>query len=237
LDSFTFLAPVIKISTSKTAPTFRPLTTASLQITAAQCQRAAETLFSPVSFVLQAGELAVISGANGSGKTTLLEALAGLSLLSAGQSMYHDATDMTNWLKDSHYLGHKLGNKSSLTCAENLKFVAEINAVAVNQQQIEAALASAGLAGYEYQHASDLSAGQKKRLALSRLLLLNKTFWLLDEPFVNLDHAGCEWVYRIIASHISQGGAVILTAHDQKKIHDLAHHHINLEPVMAEVFE
>ncbi len=174
-------------------------------------------------------QLAVIAGPNGSGKTTLLEALAGLSVLTSGERLFEQKKDDERWLANSHYLGHKLGNKGNLTCAENLEFVAHVNKISTRHEQITEVLEHAGLAGYEFQHASDLSAGQKKRLALSRLLLLNKTFWLLDEPFVNLDHAGCDWLYQIIADHIKQGGAVILSAHDQKKIHDLAHHHITLE--------
>lgn len=212
------------------------MTTALLQINDAQCQRAGELLFAPVCLTMDKSQLAVIAGPNGSGKTTLLEALAGLSRLYSGQRMYQQSEELTHWLEHSHYLGHKLGNKGNLSCEENLGFVAQINQLSVSQQQIENVLDSVGLSGYQYQFASDLSAGQKKRLALSRLLLLNKTFWLLDEPFVNLDHAGCDWLYQIIETHINQGGAVILTAHDQKKIHDLAHHHITLKAAAEEVF-
>ncbi len=184
-----------------------------------------------MSLALKPGELAVIAGPNGSGKTTLLEALAGLSRLTVGERQYGAAEHPDDWLANSHYLGHKLGNKANLTCAENLAFVAQMNQVTCPQQDIEAALEQAGLAGHEYQHASDLSAGQKKRLALSRLLLLGKTYWLLDEPFVNLDHAGCDWLYAIIECHVQQGGAVLLSAHDQQRIHDLADHHITLQPI------
>ena len=205
-----------------------PLTTALLQIKDAQCQKSATVLFAPISFAVDKGQLAVISGANGSGKTTFLEALAGLSLLTSGERLFKQSPDLESWLAHSHYLGHKLGNKGNLSCSENLQFVAQVNQVTTSEEQIEQVLSSAGLAGFEFQYASDLSAGQKKRLALSRLLLLNKQFWLLDEPFVNLDHAGCNWLYQIIANHINQGGAVILSAHDQKKIHQLAQHHINL---------
>lgn len=219
----------LKSQLQKNRLNFIPLTTAVLKIKKAQCQRAGEWLFAPVSLNLKAGELAVIAGANGSGKTTLLQALAGLSLLSAGERTFNDSTALSNWLANSHYLGHKLGNQGNLSCAENLQFVAHINQVAVSEADIERVLCDAGLAGYDFHLASDLSAGQKKRLALSRLLLLNKAFWLLDEPFVNLDHAGCEWLYQIIEKHLNQGGAVLLSAHDQKKIHQLAHHHIKLE--------
>ncbi len=178
--------------------------------------------------MMDTGQLTVISGANGSGKTTLLEAVAGLSLFASGQRLFEQTDDLSHWLQHSHYLGHKLGNKANLSCEENLQFVAQVNEMNVTTAQIEDVLTQAGLAGYEYQQANDLSAGQKKRLALSRLLLLNKTYWLLDEPFVNLDYAGCDWLYQMIEKHIQQGGSVILTAHDQKKIYELADHHIEL---------
>ncbi len=206
------------------------MTTHSLKIEAACCRRSGEWLFSPVSLQLKSGELAVISGANGSGKTTLLQALAGLNLLHAGKRLFNGSADLTGWLETSLYIGHKLGNQGNLSCTENIQFVTRINQVKVNETDIEAVLSDAGLAGYDYQSASDLSAGQKKRLALSRLLILNKSFWLLDEPFVNLDQTGCDWLYDVIEQHISKGGAVILTAHDNKKIHQLAQHHISLKP-------
>lgn len=212
------------------SPKLNLLTTFELKINNAQCQRSGEALFAPVSLHIHSGQLAVIAGPNGSGKTTLLEAMAGLSLFSNGGMSLGSEFNSEFWLSQSHYLGHKLGNKGNLSCEENLKFVCHINKIKVSNEQIEQVLDQIGLAGYDFHYASDLSAGQKKRLALGRLLLLDKPIWLLDEPFVNLDQAGCKWLYDIIEKHINQGGAVILTAHDQKKIHQLADHHLDLLP-------
>lgn len=198
------------------------------------CARGGEDLFEPVSCQLASGELAVIAGPNGSGKTTLMASLAGLKVIEAGDMRFNDSSENSAWLQHSHYIGHQLGNKGNLSCAENLSFALKINQVSATEAQLEAALEAVGLAGYEYHLASELSAGQKKRLALSRLLLLDKPFWLLDEPFVNLDHAGCNWLYQTIANHLKQGGAVMLTAHDQQKIHQLANHHIDLKPITDE---
>lgn len=214
----------------KYSPNQNLLTTLNLQVNNAQCQRSGEELFMPVSIQIKSGELAVIAGANGSGKTTLMEAMAGLSLFSNGSLILNESTDQASWLAQSHYLGHKLGNKGNLTCDENLRFSCHINQVKVTNIQIEQVLDQIGLAGYDFHFASDLSAGQKKRLALGRLLLLNKPIWLLDEPFVNLDHSGCEWLFTLIDSHINNNGIVILTAHDNNKIHQLADHHIDLAP-------
>ncbi|MCX7554517.1 heme ABC exporter ATP-binding protein CcmA [Marinicella sp. S1101] len=210
------------------------MTTLNLQVKHVQCQRSGEPLFAPISLHLRPGELAVVAGPNGSGKTTLMEAIAGLGLLAEGSIQFNDADVDEQWLYHSHYLGHKLGNKGNLTCEENLRFVCHINQIQATNQEIEQVLDQVGLSGYDYHFASDLSAGQKKRLALGRLLLLKKTYWLLDEPFVNLDQAGCEWLYQTIKYHIDHDGAVLLTAHDQKKIHQLADHHVTLcEPEEA----
>lgn len=201
---------------------------AILHISRAQCQKGGEPLFEPVDLQLKPGEMAVIAGNNGSGKTTLLEAVAGLGSFSSGGIQFESDDAIDAWLRNSHYLGHSLANKSSLTCLENLNFAATINGIHVSEHLLSETLSQVGLAGYEYHYASDLSAGQKKRLALSRLLLLDKTYWLLDEPFVNLDAAGCEWLFDCIREHISKGGAALLTAHDNKRIHQKADHLIQL---------
>lgn len=200
-----------------------------LQVSEVQCQKGGYALFAPVSLTLRPGQLAVIAGNNGSGKTTLMEAIATLGSFSSGKLSFQPDNSTDAWLAESHYLGHALGNKSSLNCLENIHFATQINGEKCNEASMIDALESVGLGGYEYHYASDLSAGQKKRLALSRLLLLNKTYWLLDEPFVNLDATGCDWLFAVICQHISNGGAAILTAHDNKRIHQKADVIISLE--------
>lgn len=199
-----------------------------LHISGAQCQKGGEPLFAPVNLTLKPGEMAVVAGQNGSGKTTLLEAVAGLGAFCQGGIQFNSDNNPENWYQHSHYMGHYLGNKASLTCLENLNFAATMNGVRSDETLLSDALNQVGLAGYEYHYASDLSAGQKKRLALSRLLVLNKTYWLLDEPFVNLDITGCDWLFDCISDHIQTGGAALLTAHDNKRIHQKANHLIQL---------
>lgn len=203
----------------------------AIELNKVVCQRRGEALFAPLSLTIERGELAVVAGPNGSGKTTLLECLAGLAPFASGQCLYQQQNLSSEWARVSHYIGHKLANKAALTCLENLQFALTIHGHTVTEQQLLDTLDAVGLAGYEYQLASELSAGQKKRLSLSRLLVIDAPFWLLDEPFVNLDHAGCQWLYQVLSEHIAQGGAVILTAHDQEKIHQMADHHIELEPL------
>ncbi|MCF6289216.1 MAG: cytochrome c biogenesis heme-transporting ATPase CcmA [Proteobacteria bacterium] len=198
------------------------------------CQRGQFVLFSALSFALDKSQSLLISGANGIGKTTLLESIAGLRAFSSGKFQYKDL-DMTSnkdiWFDASFYIGHKTGNKKELNCLENLRFFLQIQGVEVNTTEVEEALAKVGLAGFEFQFAGNLSAGQKKRLALARLTLIPHTIWILDEPFVNLDIAGCDWLLNLLQQHIANGGILIITAHDNKAIRECVTQELILEQV------
>jgi heme exporter protein A len=185
------------------------------------CQRGQFQLFKPVSFELALGQSLLISGINGIGKTTLLESLAGIRNIQQGQFLYKD-NDLVNskdkWFEESLFIGHKSGNKKELTCLENICSYLRIQGKDINNKQAEKSLEEVGLAGYEYQFAGSLSAGQKKRLALTRLTLVDNPVWILDEPFVNLDTAGCEWLLGVLNNHLDSKGVLIITAHDNKAI-------------------
>ena len=197
------------------------------------CQRGNYLLFKPVSFSLDFGQSLLISGPNGIGKTTLLESIAGLRGLQQGTLSFKDQ-DLSklkdDWFESSLFIGHKTGNKKELSCLENLRSFLQIQSIAVSKAQAEEALESVGLAGYEYQMAGSLSAGQKKRLALARLLLVKFSVWILDEPFVNLDVAGCDWLLGILDNHVKNKGILIITAHDNKTIKEKITSEIILEP-------
>ena len=185
------------------------------------CQRGVYLLFEAVSFALDAGQSLLISGPNGIGKTTLLESIAGLRAIQQGSVCFNDIDLGSNkdlWFEQSLYLGHKTGNKKELNCLENLRSFLQIQGLEVSVSQAEQALEDVGLAGFEYQLAGRLSAGQKKRLALARLLLVDSPVWILDEPFVNLDVAGCDWLMTVLDKHINNKGLLIITAHDNKSI-------------------
>ena len=185
------------------------------------CQQGNYPLFEPVSFTLDAGQSLLISGPNGIGKTTLLESLAGLRAIQQGTIEYKElnlAKNKDEWFDNSLFIGHKTGNKKELTCLENLQSFIQIQGISVNKDKAEDALEQVGLAGYEYQFAGSLSAGQKKRLALARLTLNSQPVWILDEPFVNLDVAGCDWLLDVLKHHLSNNGLLIITAHDNKTI-------------------
>ena len=192
------------------------MTTAAPPLLAADAlafQRNEERVFGPLSLHVGDGEALLIHGGNGSGKTTLLRVLAGLLSPGAGQIRIRgEAATRESVARTCALLGHLLGHKGELTTAENLRF-----AIGLNGQRpgtdIDAALASVGLAGHEDSPARQLSAGQKKRLGLARLLLLPAPLWLLDEPYANLDLDGIALVNRVVEAHIGSGGAALITSH------------------------
>ena len=197
------------------------------------CQRGNYLLFKPVSFSLDFGQSLLISGANGIGKTTVLESIAGVRGLQHGTLNFKDQ-DLSkfkdDWFENSLYIGHKTGNKKELNCLENLRSFLQIQGIEVLEPQAEQALEQVGLAGYEYQMAGSLSAGQKKRLALARLLLVDFSIWILDEPFVNLDVTGCDWLLGVLDNHIKNNGILLITAHDNKVIKNKVTRELILEP-------
>ncbi len=209
----------------------------SLQGIDLQCQREGASLFEPVSFSLHSGESLLLAGPNGIGKTTLLEAIAGLRHYHGGELLWN-GTDLrdnpASWRESVCYIGHKDGNKKALTCLENLKFTSRIHGQNPDQDALLDALEAVGLAGYEHHLAGNLSAGQKKRLALARLALVKAPVWILDEPFVNLDLAGCQWLLGWIDAHLGNGGLLLVTAHDNKDMQQRASQRIELESAWPE---
>ena len=190
-----------------------------LQARALSFFRADEAVFGPLDFELHAGELALVEGDNGSGKTTLLRLLAGLLHIGEGSLDWRGAAwDRDACLGEVLFLGHQLGLKMDLSPRENLRVAAGLHGT---REGIEAGavLAEVGLAGYEDEPVRRLSAGQKKRAALARLLLLPASLWLLDEPFANLDRAGIALVDRLLEAHLARGGAALVTSHGAVSFH------------------
>lgn len=172
-----------------------------------------EAIFGPLDFSLHPGEVVLIEGDNGSGKTTLLKVLCGLLEPSSGEVLLHDAP--LTLAKLSHQvalLGHLLGLKMELSTLQNLRFAVGMGGIRSGITP-QLALASVGLEGYEDQPLRTLSAGQKKRVALARLLLVPAALWLLDEPYANLDRSGIELVNRLLDHHARLGGAALITSH------------------------
>ena len=178
-----------------------------------------EPVFGPLQFQLHAGELALVEGDNGSGKTTLLRMLAGLlhvdegSLHWRGEPLRRDAC-----AGEIVFLGHQLGLKADLSPRENLRVAMGLHGCHDGATP-GSVLAEVGLAGYEDEPVRRLSAGQKKRAALARLLLVPATLWLLDEPYANLDRHGIALVNRLLERHIGHGGAALVTSHGAVSFH------------------
>lgn len=175
--------------------------------------RGARTVVDGLSFDARSSETLLITGPNGAGKTTLVRALAGL-LKPASGSIRLDGGDVERELAEqAHYVGHLNGTKPALTVAENLEFWARYLGGAVGADAIPLALEQFGLATLAEIPAGYLSAGQKRRLGLARLLVAARPIWLLDEPTVSLDAASSALLAEIIDAHVGAGGLVVAATH------------------------
>ncbi len=159
-----------------------------------------------VSLSVKQGEIVGLLGPNGAGKTTLLRQVAGLHAVDTGQVLYSD--NMVKMI----YIGHKLGLKEQLTADENLTWLVGLDGFSTQQQRYTA-LEKVGLKGYEETMVAQLSAGQKRRVALARLHVCKVDLWVLDEPFTSIDQQGIVDEQNWLHQHISAGGTVIMTSH------------------------
>ena len=170
--------------------------------------RGGRPVFADLSFTLGAGELLAVTGANGAGKSTLLRLIAGLLMPAAG-TVVLEGDDDAGIGTHSHYLGHLDALKPSLTVRQNLDFWRRL----WGGGDTDAALAAVGLEPLGDLHAAVLSAGQRRRVALARLLVARRPLWLLDEPATALDAAAEAGLGRLIADHLSGGGMAIAATH------------------------
>ena len=196
------------------------------------CERDERTLFSGLSFTLNAGEWVQITGSNGAGKTTLLRLLTGLSRPDAGEVLWQGQP--LHQVRDSYHqnllwIGHQPGIKTRLTALENLHFYHRDGDTA----QCLEALAQAGLAGFEDIPVNQLSAGQQRRVALARLWLTRATLWILDEPFTAIDVNGVDRLTQRMAQHTEQGGIVIRTTHQPLNVAESKIRRISLTQTRA----
>ncbi|MFO1248667.1 MAG: heme ABC exporter ATP-binding protein CcmA [Alphaproteobacteria bacterium] len=178
------------------------------------CARGDKRLFENLSFQVRAGQALAVEGANGAGKTSLLRLIAGFIAPVSGRLIVLEAgaesDDAEERGKRIGWLGHHDGLKPQLTVAEQLSFWAALYRGTANAD----VLAQVGLARQADLPCRYLSAGQKRRLALARLLVSNRPLWLLDEPFAALDTAGQGLVAQLMARHCGQGGIIIAATHD-----------------------
>jgi heme exporter protein A len=172
-----------------------------LTVTNLTVARGGVPILEGLGFTLTPGAALVLRGPNGSGKTTLLRTLAGLQPALEGTVSCPPETIA--------YAGHADGLKAVLTVAENLEFWAAIH----GHRGIDTALNAMNLKDLSDRQAQHLSAGQKRRLGLARLMVTGRRFWLLDEPTVSLDTASVALFATVIRAHLAQGGAALMASH------------------------
>ncbi len=202
-----------------------------LEVRALECVRGDKQLFKALSFSLEAGTLLHVHGPNGSGKTTLLRAIAGLVLQESGEICWNGESSgkqKDEFNRELLYLGHHYGLKFELTGYENLRVFANLSGSDISEHEVEKALQRFGLAHCVELPVKVLSQGQKRRVALSRLLLQSSKLWILDEPFVALDVAAVDLLLEVIKTHVANGGMVILTTHQEVVVEVGSVQHLHL---------
>jgi heme exporter protein A len=173
------------------------------------CERGGRTVFRDVGFRLEAGQLLQLTGPNGSGKSSLLRLIAGLNAAQSGKLALHGGEAELSIGQQAHFVAHQDAVKSALSVHENLAFWKGF----LGGGDIDAALAAFGLARLSGYAAGLLSAGQKRRLALARLVLTPRVLWLLDEPTVGLDTASLTRFAEVMGEHLKTGGMIIAATH------------------------
>ena len=179
-----------------------------------RCVRGGREVLSGLDFEVSAGEALAVTGPNGSGKTSLLRIIAGLLALAGGSIDLEGGGDELTLSDQTHYLGHRDAMKPALTVEENLSFWRDfLGGETANASAVAENLAAVGLDHAAHLPAAYLSAGQRRRLSIARLLAVRRPIWLLDEPTNALDATGQSLFTGLMHDHLARGGLIVAATH------------------------
>lgn len=175
------------------------------------CRRGGREVFAGLGFSVASGEALIVTGRNGAGKSSLLRLVAGLVRIAHGRLSLEAGDPELTVGEQAHYLGHQDALKPSLSVAENLRFWAGF--FGVGRLETDQPLAAVGLDALADLPAAYLSAGQRRRLSIARLLAAKRPIWLLDEPTSTLDAAAQEQLAGFMRDHLAAGGLILAASH------------------------
>ena len=192
-----------------------------LEVSNLACSRGDHRLFSGLSFALHPGQIMQVQGANGSGKTSLLRMLCGFIIPDEGKITWcgEDVRNLDeDYCAELLYLGHLNAVKDELNGLENLRISAGLSGIELGEKEALAALRRMGLRGREKLPTKVLSQGQRRRVALARLLTSDASLWILDEPLTALDVGAVALIQELVAEHLARQGMVIFTTHQPLQV-------------------
>jgi heme exporter protein A len=175
------------------------------------CHRGGRDVFAALSFAVASGEVLTVTGRNGAGKSSLLRTIVGLVRIAQGKLVLEGGDPELTVAEQAHYLGHQDALKPSLTVAENLRFWAGF--LGTQAADIHPALAAVGLDELADLPAAYLSAGQRRRLSIARLVAIKRPIWLLDEPTSTLDASAQDRLAGLMRAHLTEGGLIMAATH------------------------